>query len=1274
MTIDPEAPPVRRKRRWLRYTLWTFLTLLVVGVAFHRPILVAVIRWAGAWAAEKQGLDLAWQVKGSVLGDLEISSFKTSGKDQHWLPRAELKQFAVDYNLRALMRGDLEKAIQSVTLHDGEIELDLRYLPKKKERIPLPPGTVKTKTLVWPEVIDLVNVNTTLTLANGKRLVLRGLTLQVGKGMPGIFACRELRMEPDGLALGPLHAEVQLESRKATIRNLILPQDVVIEQIAADLTQWDKGKLNAKVNARLGEARVDATLEIDRLMQASIQLHRLRATELHTLGLPKEVQFDGGELTLNLSGNHRDTATLKGDMKFAASNLRAVGTLFDRLEMAIDLDQGTALLKSAHLTRGKNRIEATGRAVLPANLAEWRKLQWQAQANASLTDFAEFLARPPDITGAYAVTATAEGLGPTPVKVTGEIQAEAPAFQAFKLPQLRTTFTLDGRQARIEVPALTAGAGNTVNLSAALLLQDAMPIEATWNIAITDPAAFFAATGLKAPPKVLLGKMQSEGKAKFEVKALRARDFATITADVTLKGGELKYGEGQVRSVDLQAAIQGGKVAVHPLVVRLDDQNEVRLEATAALAAPFAFEADGVITLPQMTALNGLLKTFNLPPLESGGLFGKVDGTGQLRPWQSTGRVSLSASKVRTVKMPEAADAVVDATFEGTRADLAKFEVTLGPWKIDAQGIVDDKHANLAQLQVWHRDTRLLNGRAQAPFDVMRSGTGPPMDVAVSAKDLRVDQLLAAAGIENIPAGLLNADIQLHGRAETAVGKVHVEVKDVKIPKGPKSFGPASSVLDLTLADKRAKVLLTVVQPPLKPLTLTADIPVNASEIAKAPNQFRHTPLTARLDMPESDLGFLREYAPDLIHSIPAKLKISADVRGTIGAPLVDAALDLTAPEIVWSKADLPSVRDLRVRIRATDRKLRVEDASVLLAGGRVRITGNVDATDIKQPTVDLSVEAREALLYRNPTTSMRADGNLTCRGTLASAHVAGQIELVRGRLFKEIDFMPALSLPSDVPPLPPDTHRRDARFALPVFFKDWTFDVRARTRDQFLISGNVANGAVSVDATLVGTGAAPVITGGATVDRLLLKLPYSVVKVTQGYVTLNPDKPFDPALDIRGESRVGSTDVTIYVYGDSSDPKTRFTSIPPMSEADVAALLATGTSLNGSSSEVAADAAGRAAFLFLKELYRKALKKKKVVREDPPRMAVTVNPSGTDTANGNVEVTYELNEQLRATARFSQSGRVRGFLAYLIRFGEAARAVDAQPKPNLARTAPNGE
>ncbi len=1267
MTTETKpAKPKSRFRRWLM-RLFVICLLLIIGlVVFHRPLILALVRWAGPQGAATQGLPLTWKVNGSLWEDLEITDLQTGGGSAHWLPKATLGKLALSYDPRA----GLEHILKGITIHDLETEVDLRHLPVSDAKVKVEVKTNasgKVPPLIWPRFIDLKNLNANVTLADGKKILLQGLTLQVGEGMPGVFECRALHVQPDGLMLDHLAAKVEWQSRLLVIKGFSLPKDVVLDELRVDLKDFENGTFVTRILAHLGAAKVavDATVANafgSKLnVKADTQMSDLRSAELQTLGLPKDILFDKGTLNLHVEGDPLTPPLMKLQTQFSLANIRAAGAKIDQVELKADIADAVAKVTALRVLSGSNFIEATAQAQLPQKIEEWQKTTWSAVMKASLRDLTHLLDNPPPAGGAITLEARAQGVGATPSEVAGALTGEALSFQEYRLPKLATEFSLNGKEARFEIPGLELGVGNQLSVKATLLMDEAMPVKAEWKLGISEPAELFKTTGLKAPAKPMSGIIDLAGKADFKVKDLSAGNYEGLLADLTLQVQKGRFGESQLPSIALEAHAQKGKAQVKPCSIRFDDENHLELAADVAMKPPYAFTTQGGITMPTLMKLNALLASLSAPEMKSGSLFSSLNATGQIQPWRCEGKATLTATKVHPASLPEPADLTLDATFAGTRADLKSIEAKLGLWKLALQGVVDDKSANLSQLQVWQKDTLLMEGHASAPFDVMQTSKADstPVDVVIKAKDLRLNEVLAAAGIKDIPPGILNADIAIKGRLETLDGVVKVNLRDVKAPKAPKAFTPANLDLDLTLRGDQMKSLIKLTQPPLQPLTVDAALPFDVDAVVKTPALLNDTALKIAVRMAESDLGFLREYAPDMIQRLPAKLKLNADVTGTVSKPLIQAAVDVDAKEVSWAKADMPSIRDVRVRLRVNDRKLTIEDLSLLMAGGRVKLGGSVDAADPKNPALNLKVEAREALVFRDPTTSLRANADITCIGTLAAARVAGLVEAVRGRVFKEIDLMPVLKLPADVPPVPENTQRSEAKLTLPPVLKDWTFDLRVKTRDPLLIAGNLANGAISADVLLSGTGAAPQLTGGANIDRLLLKLPFSLVKITKGVVTLKPQTPFDPSLDIRGESRIGNNDITLYVYGRSTNPKTRFVSSPPMSEPDIVTLIATGTTLNGSASDLASEAASRAALLFISELYRKTFNKKKVVREEPPRLHMSVNPSGGDRSSDAVQAMYDLSEKWRITGRFTQAGRMKALLGYMLRFGQAAKAVD---------------
>lgn len=1273
---SPTKPKPRRLKKWFRRFFMAGCLLLALLVLFHRPLIFSVTRVIGAKLAEGQGIELHWQVGGSLWQDLSLQKVEAIGGQEHWLPVAEVEELTLGYDWGALWRGEHTKVVRQVRVHGLNVTADMRKLPAGMAR---DTASEKAKPAgkppaLWPRELDFREVNLDLTLANGTRLLIEGLVLRAGGEQPGVFECRSLRREPDGPVLENLRATIEWETLRLAVADLQLPEGFLLEKLVIDLAglwqQQDEALL--EVRLRLGEAAlaVEASaanvFEPPMRVRTSVQLDGLRSQDVKSWGLPEQMYFSQASMQAQVEGDPTAPRDLSVDFSAAVKGIAVFGARVDEVTLQAAVKQGKAELNDVKVRRGENILTVTAGAVLPVLVEDLPKTPWTAEMKASMPDARDFLEEAPNVQGALKLEAKAAGNGPTPTRIEGVLTGESLAFEKWRLPELRVLLGLDGKEAQVNLPNLSLGKNNGVSLKAVMGMEDVMPVRAEWKIEIADAGLALQTIGMEPLAQDVAGILDLAGKAEFTVKDLELGDFSRLTAEAQIEVKDARYGQARLEAAELDMQAREGRVALEKASVRLDEENHVDLRGGMDFQLPHAFEAKGDVGLPALVRFNELLKNLDAPELKSGSVNAVLDVKGTLQPWSCQGRADLEMARVQVASMPDPADFKLEASFEGVRADLARLEIEAGPWKLHLKGVVDDLRADFTELKVWQNKTLLLGGHARAPLNLMEteSSEGGLLDVVLRAEKLRLHEVLKAAGISDIPPATLDAQVMVQGRLDTLVADIQARLAEVKVPHAPKAFLPASVDFSAKLNSGRLGAKVIVAQRPLNDLTVEAALPVDVPALLKQPETLMKMPLQLSATLPESSLDFLREYAPEMIRALPAKLKLDAKVTGTAEQPLIEAALNVEAAEIVWAKADLPSVRDVRVRIRAREQLVILEDISAVLAGGTVKIGGRVDLKDMQKPAFDVRLDAKEALVYRDPGASLRADAGISCRGDMAAARVEGLVELVRGRIFKEIDLLPVLKLPADVPAVPPDTSRQEAKLELPPALHDWTFGVKVRTRDPLLISGNLVNGAVSANVSLGGTGAQPLLTGGANVDRLLLKLPFSMVKITKGVVTLRPERPFDPDLDIRGESRVGSNDITLFVYGHSTDPRTRFTSSPPMSEPDIVTLLATGTTLGGSAAELASEAASRAAVLFLTEMYRKTFNKKKVVREEPPRLHLTFNPSGADRGSDSVQASYELTENWRLTNRFTQAGRMKTLLGYVLRFGKAAQAMDGVQTP----------
>ena len=1271
-----DTPPVEKKPsrlwRWLVRAVLALLILAALLVVFHRQLLLWAIRFGGVEAAEAQKIALDWRVDGSVLRDLDVHQADASAGAESWLPKAQVGRLAVSYDLKKLLREGPRDFIGSVVLHEVDAEVDLRKLPELGRKEPKPAAKSGPPKLVWPRAIDIKNVNAVVTLGSGKRILVRGLTLRTGEGMPGIFECGELRIEPGTLALANLKADVRLDHERISISGLDLPFGIRLEALEADLSRFGEDRIMASVKAAAGSGRCDARVEATGiftpplLVDARLDGAGFRAAELRDLGVPEEIGFDGAAMSLRAKGDPQSPKALELMLSASLANLRCLGASLDAVKLEGSLAGGEMQVTQMQARRGGNDVTATARARLPGSWNAWREIAWSAEARAKIPDVTQVVDVKVPAKAAINLQAAAEGVGATAKSVKGVLDAADVAFQKARLDAVRAEFALNGRAAKLRLPGVEIGAANTVALDAELQLEDALPAAVSWRIKAADPALVMDRLGLAPLPEMLASSIETEGSAKLAIKDVSAGDYSRILAEARVVLGETRYGGAAMKGASILAKVENGTARLIEGSVRLDDKNALSLTGDLALKAPFAFRGVADAALPELTALNALAKLGRAPRIESGALTLRFDGAGELKPWRCAGSASVTAENARVGGMPEAASVRAEARMEGVNTTISDLRASYGPWRAEASGQVTDKLADLRGLKVWHGGLLLATGRARAPFDLMNgSARGEAMDVDVTAKDLLLRELCALVKPGLVPEGTVSASVVLKGRLPDMEGKIGLHAKDARMAQTPRQFSAADVDFEAVIAKGKLAADLKAAQPPLQPLRVTAVLSVDMAKLKADPRSVMAAPVEARLELPETDLGFAAQFAPEVIKTLPAKARMDFRVSGTVRKPVIEGGFDASCGQVVFAKPDMPALHDATIRVRARDREIVIEDVSAVLAGGRVKLGGTVDLTSIAEPRVDLRVEASDACVYRDPSTSVRANADLACRGTVKSARVEGTVEAVRGRMFKEVNLMPSV-MPSDLPPLPPSVDRTKQELKLPEALKDWSFDVRVRTRDPFRIAGNVAVGAVSADARLTGTGAAPVITGGANVDELMLRLPFSLVKVEKGVITLDPAQPMNPAIDIRAASRVGRHDITLYVYGRAGAPKTRFVSMPPLPEPEIATLLATGTSLKGSPSELASEAVSRAVFLTLSEFYRKTFDKKKRVSDEPPRLHMTFQPAGSGSKSDSIQATYDITKKFRFTGRFSQGGGLRGMFDYLLRFGEAARSVEKEEKPAM--------
>jgi autotransporter translocation and assembly factor TamB len=217
---------------------------------------------------------------------------------------------------------------------------------------------------------------------------------------------------------------------------------------------------------------------------------------------------------------------------------------------------------------------------------------------------------------------------------------------------------------------------------------------------------------------------------------------------------------------------------------------------------------------------------------------------------------------------------------------------------------------------------------------------------------------------------------------------------------------------------------------------------------------------------------------------------------------------------------------------------------------------------------------------------------------------------------------------------------------------RDCKFDIAIKSKDPFLIRGNLATGKAIIDMKVTGTGLHPELQGQVRLDNFDATLPFSTLTINLGFLYFDPDDPFNPRIEMQGTSLIRDYTIRVYIYGTATAPQAVFSSEPPLPQEEIISLLATGTTRE----ELASGnvLASRAGILLVKQLYRKIFKKgAEPERNDSFFNRLDVEFGNTDPRTGEQTATarYKVSDHVVLIGDIGTQGGFRGQVKYLIRF-----------------------
>ncbi|OAI42524.1 hypothetical protein AYO41_04150 [Verrucomicrobia bacterium SCGC AG-212-E04] len=1207
---DASTQPAPRRRklwRWLRWGLLVVAVLLGAVLIFLRPIAFFVARHYTDRIGRETGLKIAFVPGGNVWSSLSLDQVLVTPTGAGTVRDVRVGRFRTTYSLWTLLRSGLRDFVDVVEIENVTIALDVSKPPPPPTSSSDEPGG-GIPAFPLPRKVIIHNVSIVLEQAGGHRVELAGLTLELVPNGDGRLEISKLAV-PGLKPLAGIRGTTSYANRDLQLRDVVVPGIARFQDISLALEKLSTGWLigSAEGDVLGGKAvlkvRVPASLHLwERPGSASLSIRGLPLAWPSPLladpakppprlaGMVDEFDFsfasrekDADPTDVRISVRMRDVrvddfaavsvvsginavmnqATLKGNVPwFSGLVAECTGEITqpqakdfaaDRLAFRLGAKDANATIDAFDLVRGGNTISLTGRAKLPANLAQWQR-------------------------------------GPLEVDL------------------------------RINAPDLGQ-----------LALEGA------------------------APP--LRGKLEGGGTI-----ALAAGAW---TGNLGLAGRDLLVRDLRIQSLDARLAAANELAWIEQLDVRIDLDNTVSLGGYVRLTGTRDFRADVKVDLSKLVAFD--------PLLQAAGVKEKVEGALKI-DWHASGSLIDPSQLVksiagggtiaaRSVKFGGSGpfDADIEGSQGGAKIELPTISLRSGPIEFRGSAQLEDSLVSIERISLRRGNEELAGGFVRLPVDLdrMKIADVEKVDVdLVSARPLPLAELWTTASFKGRPPieGTLGFALKASGSLSKLVAEFGVQGRGLRKPDLA-AVRPADVDFTFTLRENRLTANGSVRQPQMQALTIRGEVPFDAARLVETGKPDLDARLTASVRLPPSSLGVLIGVVPGL-RFVQGDAAADVEVGGTLGKPTFRGSMRADMPAARFENLSIPALRDFHVRIGFREHEVRFEQFQGEVAGGRVNVGGRVEVADLHRATINLAITTKDVLVLRDDNITVRVNSDVKVEGPVAAATVTGRVGLTKSRFLKDVDIVP-LRLPGEqrkpvAAPPPPRPRSTGAQLGINTPpLRDWKFNLSIVTDDAFRVRGNLANGRIIVDLKLTGTGARPLLEGPVTVEQLTARLPFSRLDIAYGTIYFTPDQPFNPLLNLNGESQIRDRRVNVTIFGRADDPKTIFTSDPPLAQEQILTLLATGATLD----ELRGDAgalAGKAAILAAQSLWRKIFKTKgPPPGEESLRDRFDVDIGATDPRTGKQAVTaqFRVTDRVTLVSDFDSEGNFRGQVRYLIRF-----------------------
>jgi len=1312
--VDENGPaPAPPRRLWLKRAGLALGVVVLLLVVFHRPLLQTVGRRVAIHFAAKENLKLDFRLEGSILGGVVLRNVRAVATGPSAVQAADVDFVRVDYTLWGLLTGGMAEFLKNAEVRNATVVLDPAKAPPQIDE--LEKDKKFTVPAFFPDRLILSDINVRL-ISSPRDLLVEHLTLELNPTGPGTLRIAKVQI-PNGRAWSNIAATTSYENRNLFLRDLVLDEKTRIAIINLDASRAAANALDLKVEGVVAGAKISTSISLGEKAAAmnagidfvaeNMSLEALTryidppdlegadvdGPEIELAAKESLVRGDVRRLAIKGTGQLERPKSWSGSVVGTIDNLAAGGVVFDSAAIDVSAANGVASIRAVELKQGPSNITLRGSAELPETIEGFGRnpatieLRGLAPDLAAITaGMAQPIAGSAEVNGRINIkdaTISADlNLAAGPIDFgKGSVQKAIVNIRATKqMPPaeqerpyfegLTSEIGLDITDARASGFAIDAIAGEVRTSGQNVIIEQLIANRRDNRLTLRGqyllPTDFSRAklqpgaveVSLLAPEVGDYWETDSPDRVTGALQLWAESNFRGGLGDgwFAVDGSDLRARNLIVQELSASGATAADVVYLNDLTARLNKSDYISAQGTAGINAPYQYSGKLALNVVDLGTFESLLSAAGKKTELAGALVINWEGSGAIETFKNTGNLKLTLKGGRYANLNKL-EATVDANY--TPEELNVPIIYASSDKLMFQTILQAKGSTLemTKIQIIQGEAKYADGYVSVPFVWANLGSDRPLFAAdgkvlvnFQTENLDINKLTKDFGAEIPVAGLANVKFDAQGTLENLRADFDLQMTGLRSEK-LEDFTPATFVLKARVENNQLVIDGKLQQARIEPVQITANLPLDVAKIVEAKKLDDQTPVRAKVQMPRSSVNFVRQFVPAL-QRIDGNAALDVNVGGTIANPAFSGSADMTINTARFSNPTLPALTNFNARLVFDGNALTLPQFRGELAGGPFTLTGRITFPKLTEPNFDLQLKADAVLVARNDDLTARVDANIRVAGPLAGGSVTGDVAITNSQFLKNLDLIP-IGVPGRPPPAPaPPAASTDLSFPEPPL-RDWKFDIGIKTKDPFLIRGNLANGGALVDMRLTGTGLKPLLNGSVRLQNVEATLPFSRLEINEGFIYFNPEDPFNPGLDLQGTSLIRDYTVRVYIYGTANAPEAVFTSEPALPQEEIISLLATGVTREELTSGGNV-LAGRALLLLGQQLYQKVFKKGQQSKPSNSLFdKLQVDVGGVDPRTGQQTATarYRVTDKVQVIGEIGVQGDFRGTVKYLIRF-----------------------